>query len=119
VEFFEQNYPDLVPKIEDLKKDLSGLGVHPENTYYFIQGHHLFENVALKVLIPVCSTLRKEREMEIRRLATHSMQLQNELTSYDHSQCAVELMMKKNRAIQDCEPFERLKRDLDEFLNKL
>lgn len=119
VEFFEQNYPDLVPKIEDLKKDLSRLGVHPENTYYFIQGHHLFENVALKVLIPVCATLRKEREMEIRRLATHRMQLENELTSYDHSQCSVELMMKKNRAIQDCEPFERLKHDLDEFLNKI
>jgi len=119
VDFFERNYPDLIPKIEDLKKDLSKLGVYPENTYYFVQGHHIFENVALKVVIPVCATLRKEREMEIRRLATHGMQLQNELTSYDHSQCAVELMMKKNRAIQDCEPFERLKRDLDESLNKL
>ena len=119
LEFFEENYPDLLPDIEALKKDLSKLGVHPENTYYFIQGHHLFENVTLKVVIPVCATLRKEREMEIRRLATHGMQLQNELTSYDHSQSAVELMMKKNRAIQDCEPFEWLKRDLDEFLKKL
>ena len=116
VEYFETTYPEKVAEVESLKGELNQLGVRPENAYYFIQGHHLFENVTLKVLIPVCQSLRKEREQEIRALAAHDMQLQNELTSYDHSQCAVELMLKKNRAIRDCEPFERLKQDLENFM---
>lgn len=119
VDYLEKTYPEHVAEVEEVKKDLYQLGVYPENTYYFIQGHHLFENVTLKLLSPVCATLRKERENEIKELASHEVQLQNELTSYAHSQCAVELMLKKNRAITNCEPFEKLKRDLDKYLARL
>ena len=118
VESFEKRFPDEVAEVEELKKDLYQLGVYPETTYYYIQGHHIFENVTLKVVIPVCAQLRKEREAEIKALALHEVQRQNELTSYDHSQCTVELMLKKNRSLTDCEPFERLKQDLDRNLPK-
>lgn len=116
---FETNYPELVADVEEVKKELYQLGVYPENTYYFIQGHHLFENVTMKVLSPICAYLRREREDEIKALATHETQLQNELTSYEHSQCSVELMLKKNRSITNCEPFEKLKRDLEKYLSQL
>lgn len=119
VEEFEAAYPNLVPEVEAVKEDLHRLGVYPENTYYYVQGHHLFENVTMKVLTPICAYLRKERENEIKALATHGTQLHNELTSYEHSQCSVELMLKKNRAITNCEPFEKLKRDLEKYLSLL
>lgn len=115
----EISHPDRVADIEELKKDLYQMGIYPEDTYYYIQGHHLFENVTMKVLTPICAYLRKERENEIKVLASHETQLHNELTSYEHSQCSVELMLKKNRAITHCEPFEKLKRDLEKYLAQL
>lgn len=115
----EKQFTDKMMAVEELKGELKKLGVLPENTYYFVQGHHVFENVTLKVLIPVCTVLRREREAEIKALAAHDRQLENELTCYQHSQSSVELMLKKNRAILDCEPFERLKADLEKFLSRI
>ena len=33
-----------------------------------MQGHHVMDNVVMKLLIPVCTVLRREREQEIKRL---------------------------------------------------
>ena len=52
--------------------------------------------VVLKILIPVCTVLRREREQEIKRLAEHNEQFRNELTGYENSQVNVSVMLKKN-----------------------
>ena len=54
-----------------------------ENTYMFIQGHHIMESVTIKLLTPICSALRREREEEIKRLAVHHLQYRNELAGYE------------------------------------
>ncbi len=53
--------------------------------------------VVLKILIPVCTVLRREREQEIKRLAEHNEQFRNELTGYENSQVNVSVMLKKQR----------------------
>ena len=68
----------------------------PETTYLYMQGHHVMDNVVMKLLIPVCTALRREREQEIKRLAEHNEQFRNELTCYQNSQVNVEIMLKKN-----------------------
>ncbi|MCQ2239339.1 MAG: DUF4435 domain-containing protein [Bacteroidaceae bacterium] len=117
--YLEHQFSECKEEIETLKVEMTHLGVRPENAYYFMQGHHIFENVTLKLLTPVCALLRKEREDEIRALAGHDCQMQNELNSYQHSQSSVDLMLKKNRSILNCEPFNRLKSDLEQFLAKI
>lgn len=117
--YMEREYPGFVQEVEDLKTELESLGVHPDNAYYFMQGHHIFENVTMKLLTPMCALLRKEREDEIRALASHDCQMRNELNSYQHSQSSVDLMLKKNRSILNCEPFNRLRADLENYLAKL
>ena len=54
--------------------------------------------VVLKILIPVCTVLRREREQEIKRLAGHNEQFRNELTGYENSQVNVSVMLKKTVA---------------------
>lgn len=117
--WLERTYPDANAEMETLSAEMERLGVRPDNAYYFMQGHHIFENVALKLLTPLCALLRNERENEIRALAGHDCQMRNELNSYQHSQSSVDLMLKKNRAILNCEPFDRLKTDLERFLAKI
>ena len=43
----------------------------------------------MRLLVPVCNVLRRERETEIKELAEHNMQFHNELTSYQRRQLAV------------------------------
>ena len=59
------------------------------------------DNVVMKLLIPVCTVLRREREQEIKRLAEHNEQFRNELTCYQNSQVNVEIMLKKNVPTKD------------------
>ena len=91
-----------------LRSELLQMGLTPETTYLYIQGHTLFENVVLPLLSPICTMLRKEREREIRQLACHSTQRQNELSSYQHSQMPIEQVLKRNTNFKKAPPFAKL-----------
>ena len=53
------------------------------------------DNVILRLLIPVCTVLRREREQQIHDLALHDIQLHNELTAYQRSQVDIEVVIRK------------------------
>lgn len=112
------DHKGLKDQLAALEEEMIRLGVRPDNAYYFIRGHHVFEHVVMPVLTPICIMLRKEREDEIQHLADHEAQMKNELNCYQHSQCSVDSVLKKNIGIQKCEPFSRLKQDLDDFFLK-
>ncbi len=112
----EHRHPKVLPEIESLKTELKELGVHPENTYMFIQGHHIMDNVVMRLLIPVCTILRKEREQQIHDLALHNMQMQNELTSYQRSQVNVEVVIHRNTNYTSSPLYQMMRRDIERFL---
>ena len=96
LEWLNKHFPGNEEELQKLTKELKKLGVEPTNTYLFIQGHHLKDQIILKMLIPICSRLRREREEEINKQAKHNEQRLNELSSYRHSGEAVELILRKN-----------------------
>lgn len=114
----QTRFPQLIEEIDALREALLPLGVEPETTYLYIQGHHLMDGVVMKLLNPVCAQLRREREEEIRRLAMHEEQFQNELTSYENSQVSVGLMLKKNDDYKDLYLYQWMKEDIRDFLKK-
>ena len=116
VELLEKKFPDLIEEQAKLKEEFAGLGIKPEETYFYIQGHHIMDNVVLRMLVPVCRHLRNKREEEIQRLAYHRQQYNNELSSYRHSQCDVALMLSKNTAYKSAPPYQRIKADIEKLL---
>ena len=44
----EHRHAHALGEIESLKEELKELGVYPENTYMFIQGHHIMDNVVMR-----------------------------------------------------------------------
>ena len=76
IAWLQRHFPQAKKDYERLKTELLDLGVTPETTYLYIQGHTLFDNVISPLLDPVCILLRKEREREIRNLAEHDTQRQ-------------------------------------------
>ena len=97
----------------DTKQDLQQLGVVPELTYMFIQGHHLFDAIVEPLLTRITDTLHQERENEIRMSAIHSTQKSNELKAYNNSTANVELMLRRNTAYKQSAPYLMLQKDIE------
>jgi hypothetical protein len=116
LEWLKKRFAKNDEQIEALKAELLGLGVTPDNTFLFVQGHHLKDNVTMKILIPLCARLRREREEEIKNLALHNQQFQNELSSYRHSGETVETILRKNIHPEAVPTFELVKRDIERLL---
>jgi len=117
--WLESHYADAIPEIAALREELTAMGVTEDKTYLFLQGHHLMENVILKLLLPVCTVLRQEREAEIRRFAVHDQQYRNELSAYQHSQIGLTEAIRKNTHYRECELYKRMGNDVREFLSML
>lgn len=117
-ESLQRQFPDLVEKVEQLGNELVPLGLTPDTTYLYIQGHHLLDNVVMRLLLPVCTLLRREREEEIKRLAVHDEQLHNELTGYENSLASLDLMIKKNDRYKDLYLYQWVRRDLRKVFRK-
>ncbi len=115
--WLQQHVKEAKGKLGTLKKELAQLGVNNDNTYLFIQGHHLMENVVDAAMTPVCTILRREREKEIKRLAAgNNQQMDNEMSCYSHSQFTPAQMIRRNTLYKDCEMYVHLKKHLEQVL---
>ena len=112
----QSRFPQFVKPVDSLKKKLREQGLVPETTYLYMQGHHVMDNVVMKLVGPVCTALRREREQEIKRLAEHNKQFRNELTCYQNSQVSVEIMLRKNVAYKKLFHYGWLRRDVRNYL---
>ena len=110
--WLQRTFPEGHKTYPQVKADLQRMGVKPENTYLYMHGHTLFENVVMALLTPVCNILRREREREINELAVHETQKQNELSSYRHSQMPVDVMLRRNIGFKNSPQYQLLKEDL-------
>lgn len=115
----EKRYPEDRQSVIDLGAKLRDIGLYPDTTYLFIQGHHILDNVVLKILNPVCTLLRREREQEIRKLAEHNIHYRNELTSYQNSQSNVYIVLKKNTNFSGLYLYQWLRKDIQKFVDNL
>ncbi|MBR4757609.1 MAG: DUF4435 domain-containing protein [Bacteroidaceae bacterium] len=119
INLLQQHYPYGKKTYKPLMDELLELGLTPETTYLYIQGHALFESVVMPLLTPICTQLRKEREAEIRHNAVHSQQRQNELSCYQHRQSPIDQMLRKSVKFRESAVYEQLRNDLRKFVDKL
>ena len=113
----QRQYPNAKESYIALKDELKQLGVTPQTTYLYIQGHHLFDNIVVPMLKRVSDLLIRERETEIHRTAKHNTQRHNELSCYSHSTEPIVPALKRNVGYVMSEPFKRLYNDIQRFLD--
>ncbi len=108
--------PGAKESYRNVKEDLKRLGVTPETTYLYIQGHHLFNKVVLPMLNKICDKLVRERENEISRNSVHGTQRRNELSCYTNSVGDITSMLKKNGGYMQSAEYGRICQDLRRFV---
>ena len=119
IAWLQWRFPEGKKTYAPLRAELLNMGLTPETTYLFMQGHSVFENVIMPLLSPVCTLLRKEREREIVKLAEHEIQRQNELACYQHSQAPVDDMLRKNTGFRTSKPYEWLSEDIKRLMEEV
>ena len=112
----------LFPKAKEeylaTKESLKALGVTPQTTYLYIQGHHLFDTVVSPMLSKVCNLLRQERQNEIYHASAHKTQKRNEMSCYENSLQDIKVMLKKNTGYMSSEQFRRVQEDIRNYLDQ-
>jgi hypothetical protein len=111
----QQEFPDAKEGYLQTKESIKSLGVTPQTTYLYVQGHHLFDTVVVPILNKVCNLLRQERQDEIYRTARHHMQRKNEMSCYEHSLQDIRQMLKKNVGYLRSEPYRRIRQDIEAY----
>ncbi len=117
VHLLQTQFPGNKEQYLKTKNDLLALGVTPDTTYLYIQGHSLYDNVVVPILTKVCNRLRQERQEEIVHTSRHYTQRKNEMSCYEHSLQDIRQMLKKNTGYKASEPFRRLQADLAAYLD--
>lgn len=114
----ERRFPKLKDALPETERMLRDLGINDNNTYLYIQGHHLFDLVVSPVVQTVCDILRNEQENDIRDRAVHSEQARTEIACYENSLGKVKMMMKKNTYYQFSPEFQKILADVERYLSK-
>ena len=115
----QRQFPEGRKTYKPLREELLRLGVTPETTYLYMRGHDVFDGVVMPLLTEVCEQLRREREREIRRLAEHNVQMQNELSAYQNAMGSIEEMMRKHTVYMDCPQYKMVQSDVQSLLSQI
>lgn len=115
----QKQFPQGRSTYKPLRDELLSLGLTPATTYLYMRGHDLFDGIVAPMLTGVCEALRREREREIRRLAGHAVQMQNELAAYQHAVSPVEEMLRKHTGYAVSPPYLRVQADIRNFVESL
>ena len=114
----QKKYPENKQQYLKTKRDLLQLGVTPQTTCYYIQGHHLFDTVVAPILQKVCKLLQQERQAEIQHANAHNTQKRNEMSCYGNSTQDIKSMLKKNTGYIFSDNFRKLQADISKSLNE-
>ena len=109
ISWLQKEVPEAKGKLQPLKEELTQLGLTPDNVYLFMQGHHIMDNIVMDIVNPVCTILRRAREKEIKQHAAHAQQMDNELACYQHSQAAVEQMIRRNTDFKSAPQYHQMR----------
>ncbi len=112
-------FPQGRSTYKPLKEELLRLGVTPRTTYLYMRGHDLFDGIVTPLLAGVCESLRREREREIRNLAGHDVQMQNELAAYQHAVAPIEEMLRKHTGYMTAAAYQRIISDIRQLIGHL
>ncbi len=115
----EMHTPDMVSDVEAFGRELRERGVEPENTYLFMHGHTLMDNVTLVVLSAVCDKLRQLSLAKIQSSAKQGVALRNELSNYTNTLRSIRDVLLDNENYTSCPLYKRLRDDIQAYLTAM
>jgi len=102
-------------QISQLKEELQRLGVTPKNTYLFIKGHTLYDNVVCMFLKPIEKYLKSKHYRRITELGTDKKEAYDRREEYKKSITDIELVLRNNTNYYDCFLMKQIFSDIENY----
>jgi hypothetical protein len=102
-------------QISQFKEALQSLGVTPENTYLFIKGHTLYENVVCMFLKPIERYLRSKQFKQISELKKDDEEATDRRNQYKKSLIDIEFVLRHNTNYYDCFLMKKILSDIENY----
>jgi hypothetical protein len=115
-EQFPQHESDIALFADQLKE----YGLTNENSYLFIQGHTIYDNVVSMFIKSICNELKKERIAEIKNSLTDENVKNHKTNEYIKSvgriNDTVETVLFNNDKFEECFLFKKIEDDINAYL---
>jgi hypothetical protein len=107
-----------VEGVESFMKHIGSDEVTPENTYLFMHGHTLLDNVVMPMLNAVCEKLKQMASERIIHSAQRGVAFNNEVSNYRNAMLSVRDTLVYNENYKNCPLYKRLHDDIAGMLTK-
>jgi hypothetical protein len=114
----EHHYAEHVEGVADFMKQIATDEMTPENTYLFMHGHTLLDNVVMPMLNAVCDKLKLMAGERIIHSAQRGVAFANEVSNYRNSMVSVRDTLVYNENYKECPLYKRLRADITGVLDK-
>ena len=111
-----QRNPRMIEPMKRFEEQLRERGVKPENTYLFMHGHTLMDNVVMILLNSVCEKLRAMSIARITASQKQGVALKNEMSNYTNSLRSIRDVLLDNENYTKCPLYKRLQRDIERYI---
>ena len=118
VQRLEERYPEMASCMDEFAQRLRQRGVEPENTYLFMHGHTLMDNVVMVMLNSVCDKLRKMSVAQIQSSSKEGISLKNEMSNYMNQLRSIRDVLLDNENYTACPLYNNLRADIQNYIER-
>lgn len=115
-EFLRAHNPRMIEPMKEFEQHLRTRGLEPENTYLFMQGHTLMDNVVMILLNSVCEKLREMSVAKITSSEKRGVALKNEMSNYTNSLRPIRDVLLDHENYTKCPLYKSLQRDIERYI---
>ncbi len=102
--------------IDLIAKDLKKLGINKDNTYLFIKGHIIYDNVVLMFLKPLYNLLKNKKLQEFKTSASDNSIQTNKINQYKKDITSIEYVLRLNTNYNSCFLMRKIEDDINFYL---
>jgi hypothetical protein len=114
----ETNYAEWRGAVADFGVAMQKLDLYPENTYLFMHGHTLMDNVVMPMLSAVCESLKQLATYNIAHSTQKGIALGNEVSNYRNAILNVRDTLIYNEEYKGSFLYRRLHADIRSMLQR-
>jgi hypothetical protein len=114
----ETHYAEWRGAVTDFGRMLQQMDVAPENTYLFMHGHTLMDNVVMPMLSAVCESLKQLATYNISHSTQKGIALGNEVSNYRNAILNVRDTLIYNEEYKGSFLYRRLHSDIRSMLQR-
>lgn len=105
--------------INSIAKELENLGVNQDNTYLFVKGHIIYDNVVLMFLKPLDNLLKNKKLQEFKASTSDKSILSNKINQYKKEITPIEYALRLNTNYDSCFLMRKIEEDIKFFVANL